>query len=174
MLGSSAWISRWVPKKFTSSSIVNCWIKTCPVKLPLGSHPLDVARRPLNTWPDDTTPIAVISCSSILVIQGLSLLTSCPSCTRPRNVVLDNPLVQSLTLVHEKENPLRGAHPPCLSAVGLVQSIKRMTVDRGRPRVSIPRVGPIFRVLKWLKNEGNFFALQTARSLCEEASRITT
>ena len=44
---------------------------------------------------------------------------------------------------------------------GLAQSVERMTAER-EVAGSIPGAGPLLRVLKQLKNEGNLFALQAA------------
>ena len=49
-----------------------------------------------------------------------------------------------------------------LTAAGLAQSVERLTAER-EVASSIPGAGPLLRVLKWLRNEGTFFALQTAR-----------
>ena len=49
-----------------------------------------------------------------------------------------------------------------LTVAGLAQSIERFTAKR-EVAGSIPGAGPLLRVLKWLRNEGTFFALQTAR-----------
>ena len=49
-----------------------------------------------------------------------------------------------------------------LIAAGLVQSVAG----------SIPGAGPIFRVLKQLRNEGTSFSLQAAQDLC--VVRMTT
>ena len=44
---------------------------------------------------------------------------------------------------------------------GLAQSVERLTAQR-EVAGSIPGFGPILRVLKYLRNEGTVFALQTA------------
>ena len=44
---------------------------------------------------------------------------------------------------------------------GLAQSVECLTVEREVAGL-IPRVGPLLRVLKWLRNEGTSFALQAA------------
>ena len=49
-----------------------------------------------------------------------------------------------------------------LTAAGLAQLVERLTAER-QVAGSIPRAGPTVRVLKWLRNEGTAFALQTAR-----------
>ena len=49
-----------------------------------------------------------------------------------------------------------------LTVAGLAQSIERFTAKR-EVAGSIPGAGPLLRVLKWLRNEGTFFALQAAR-----------
>ena len=49
-----------------------------------------------------------------------------------------------------------------LTSAGLAQSVERWTAER-EVAGSIPRVGPILRVLKKLRNEGNIFALQMAK-----------
>ena len=48
-----------------------------------------------------------------------------------------------------------------LTAAGLAQSVERLTAER-EVVGSIPGAGPILRVLKYLRNEGTVFALQTA------------
>ena len=45
---------------------------------------------------------------------------------------------------------------------GLAQSVERLTVER-EDAGSIPGTGPILRVSKEVRNEGNPFALQAAR-----------
>ena len=47
------------------------------------------------------------------------------------------------------------------TAAGLAQSVERLTAER-EVAGSIPGAGPILRVLKYLRNEGTVFALQTA------------
>ena len=49
-----------------------------------------------------------------------------------------------------------------ISVAGLAQSVERLTAER-EVAGSIPGAGPLLRVLKWLRNEGNSFALQAAR-----------
>ena len=54
-----------------------------------------------------------------------------------------------------------------LTAAGLAQTVERLTVEREVVAGSIPRVWPILRVLKQLRNEGIAFAPQTARPSCD-------
>ena len=48
------------------------------------------------------------------------------------------------------------------TVAGLAQSVERLTAER-EVAGSIPGAGPLLRVLKLLRNEGTFFALQAAR-----------
>ena len=50
----------------------------------------------------------------------------------------------------------------CLTASGLAQLVECLTAEL-EVAGSIPGAGPILRVLKQLRNEGNTFALQMAR-----------
>ena len=50
----------------------------------------------------------------------------------------------------------------CRTEAGLAQSVEGLTADR-EVAGSIPGAGPLLRVLKWLRNEGTFFALEAAR-----------
>ena len=49
-----------------------------------------------------------------------------------------------------------------LTVAGLAQWVERLTAE-WKVAGSIPGAGPLLRVLKWLRNEGTSFALQTAR-----------
>ena len=50
----------------------------------------------------------------------------------------------------------------CLTVAGLAQSVEHLTAEQ-EVEGSIPRAGPLLRVLKWLRNEDISFALQAAR-----------
>ena len=49
-----------------------------------------------------------------------------------------------------------------LTVAGLAQSVERLTAER-EVAGSIPGARLLLRVLKWLRNEGNSFALQAAK-----------